>query len=112
ARRAIGPNTSTRRNSLSHSWRSFMALTHGSYSWLPSSRRPSIGASGAEEDGFALEGFDGEEQGYGGIDAGGDKNEGDGVPMIGAGHDFFADQAGVENGDKRELGGELDAWHD
>src|SRR2546430_6716096 len=85
-----------------------MALTHG----CPLHGVPLSGPSGAEEDGFALEGFDGEEQGYGGIDAGGDKNEGDGVPVIGAGHDFLADQAGVENGNKRELGGELDAWHD
>lgn len=54
---------------------------------------------GAEEDGFALEGFDGDEDGDGGVDAGGGEDDGDGVPVIGAGDDFFADEAGVEDGD-------------
>src|SRR5256885_3854055 len=69
------------------------------------------GLSGAEEDGFALEGFDGEEERYGGVDAGGEEDEGDGIPVVGAGHDFLADQTGVENGDEGELGGELHTGH-
>jgi hypothetical protein len=46
---------------------------------------------GAEEDGFALEGFDGDEDGGGGVDAGGGEDYGDGTPVVGAGDDFFAD---------------------
>lgn len=46
---------------------------------------------GTEEDGFALEGFDGDENGDGGVDAGGCEDYGDGVPVVGAGDDFFAD---------------------
>jgi hypothetical protein len=40
---------------------------------------------GAEEDGFALEHFDGEEEGGGGVDAGGGEDDGDVVPVVGAG---------------------------
>jgi len=47
--------------------------------------------SGAEEDGFALEGFDGDENGEGGVDGGGGEDYGYGVPVVGAGDDFFAD---------------------
>src|SRR5208282_312866 len=53
----------------------------------------------AEEDGFALEGFDGDEDGDGRVDAGGGEDRRDGTPMVGAGDDFFADEAGVEDGD-------------
>jgi|SRR5580658_8541810 hypothetical protein len=53
----------------------------------------------AEEDGFALEGFDGDEDGDGGVDTGGGEDYGDGAPMVGAGDDFFADEAGVQDGD-------------
>jgi hypothetical protein len=54
---------------------------------------------GAEEDGFALEGFDGDEDGGGGVNAGGGEDYRDGVPVVGAGDDFFADEAGVQDGD-------------
>lgn len=54
--------------------------------------------SGAEENGFALENFDGDKDGYGGVDAGGGEDRRNRTPMIGAGDDFFADQAGVEDG--------------
>ena len=64
--------------------------------------------SGAEEDVFALEHFYGEEERDGGINAGGEKNQGDEVPVVGAGDEFLAEQAGVENGNQGELGGELD----
>jgi hypothetical protein len=40
---------------------------------------------GTEEDGFALEHFDGEEESGGGVDAGGTKDHSDYVPMISAG---------------------------
>jgi hypothetical protein len=39
----------------------------------------------AEEDGFALEHFDGEEEGDGGVDTVGCKNDDNQIPMIGAG---------------------------
>jgi hypothetical protein len=55
---------------------------------------------GAEEDGFALEGFDGDEDGDGGVDAGGSEDDCYGAPVVGAGNDFFADQAGVKNGNE------------
>lgn len=54
---------------------------------------------GAEEDGFELEHFDGDEEGGGGVDAGGREDDGDEVPVIGAGDQFFAEEAGAENGD-------------
>src|SRR6266513_3605607 len=41
--------------------------------------------SGAEEDGFALEHFDGDEEGGSGIHAGGGENHRDVIPVIGAG---------------------------
>src|ERR1700682_2984277 len=63
---------------------------------------------GAEEDGFALEHFDGEEEGGGGVDAGGGKDDGDEVPVIGAGDEFLAKQADVQDRDEGELWGELD----
>src|SRR5205807_6685914 len=66
-------------------------------------------SSGAEEDGFALEHLDGEEQGYGGIHAGGNKDDGDEIPVVSAGDKFFAEEAHVKNGDERELGSKLDA---
>ena len=46
---------------------------------------------GTEEDGFALEGFDGDEDGGGGVDAGGGEDHGDGSPVVGAGDNFLAD---------------------
>src|SRR5712664_3423067 len=71
--------------------------------------KPALGESGlgAEEDGFALEGFEGQEEGESGVDAGGGEDDGDGIPVISAGDDLLADQAGVENGNEGELGGEL-----
>src|SRR6185437_13846908 len=53
---------------------------------------------GAEEDVFAVEHADGPENGDSGVNAGHAKNCGDENPRIRAGHDFFADQAGVEDG--------------
>src|SRR5260370_36676961 len=64
---------------------------------------------GAEENGFALEHFDGEEEGDGGVDAGGKENEGDEIPVIGAGEEFFAEQAHIDNRDEGQFGGEFDA---
>src|SRR5256885_9863547 len=61
-----------------------------------------------KEDGFTLEGFDGEEEGDGGVDARGHEDEGDRVPVVRASDDFFANEAGVEDGNDSELGGELD----
>ena len=63
----------------------------------------------AEEDGFALEHFDSERQSNGGVDAGGRKDDGDEIPMIGASDEFFAEQTDTENGDKREFGIQLNA---
>src|SRR5437588_666815 len=77
-----------------------------------SRRTPKGGRLGAEEDGLALEGFEGEEEGDGGVDGGGGEDESDGAPVVGAGDDFLADEAGVEDGDERELGRELDTGHD
>ena len=65
----------------------------------PTSVRVRLRELGAEEDGFALEGFDGDEDGSGGVDAGGGEDDGDGSPVVGAGDNFFTDEAGVENGD-------------
>src|SRR5713226_3173216 len=64
---------------------------------------------GAEENGFALEHFDGEEESDGGVDAGGEENEGDKIPVIGAGDEFFAEQAHVDNRDEGQFGSEFDA---
>src|SRR6266404_3123615 len=63
--------------------------------------------SGAEEDGFALEHFDGEEEGGGGVDAGGKENDGDEIPVVSAGDELFAEKADVEDGDERKFGSEL-----
>ena len=60
---------------------------------------------GAEEDGFALEHFYGDEEGGGGVDAGGREDDGDEVPVIGAGDQFFAEQADVKDGNQGQLGG-------
>ena len=54
-----------------------------------------FGDSGTEEDGFALKSFDGEEDGDSRIDACGGKDIENGTPVIGAGDNFLADQAGV-----------------
>src|SRR5579859_861950 len=62
-----------------------------------------------KEDGFALECFDGEEQRDGGIDAGRYKNQDNGIPVVGAGHDLLANQASVEDGNEGELRSEIDA---
>src|SRR6267154_4284472 len=48
-------------------------------------------SSGAKEHGFALEHLDGQEEGYGGIQAGGNKNDGDEIPVVSAGDEFFAE---------------------
>src|SRR5882672_12148413 len=64
---------------------------------------------GAEEDGFALEHFDGEEKGGGGVDAGGSENDGDEIPVIRAGDELFAEKANVKDGDERKFGSELHA---
>lgn len=45
---------------------------------------------GPEEDGFALEHFDGEEEGDGGVDAGGRKDDGYVIPVVGADDQFLA----------------------
>src|SRR6266404_2574176 len=65
--------------------------------------------SGAEEDRFALEHFDGEEEGGGGVDAGGKENDGNEIPVVGAGDEFFAEKADVEDRDKRKFGSKLNA---
>jgi hypothetical protein len=62
--------------------------------------KPPHSKSGAEEDGFALEHLDGDEKGGGGVDARGGEDDGDVVPMIGAGDELFAEQADVEYGDE------------
>jgi len=64
---------------------------------------------GAEEDGFALEHFDGEEKSGGGVGASGTEDQSDYVPMVGAGDEIFAKKADVENGDESEFGREFDA---
>jgi hypothetical protein len=43
----------------------------------------------AEEDGFTLEHFDGEEEGDASVDAGGTEDDGDGVPVVGSGYEIF-----------------------
>src|SRR5277367_4317439 len=63
----------------------------------------------AEEDGFALEHFYGDEEGGGGVDAGGGEDDDDVVPVVGAGDQFFAEEADVENGNEGELCVEIDA---
>src|SRR5260370_11453945 len=64
---------------------------------------------GAEEDGFALEHFDGEEKRDGGVEAGGGEDHPDVIPVVGAGDEFLAEKADVENRDKRKFGGEFHA---
>ena len=64
---------------------------------------------GAEEDGFALEHFDGDKEGGRSIDARGKKNDGDVIPVVGAGDEFFAEEADVQNRDERKLGSQLHA---
>ena len=61
-------------------------------------------SSGAEEDGFALEHLDGEEQGYGGIHAGGNKDDGDEIPVVSAGDKFFAEGLMLRMGMSESLG--------
>src|SRR6266513_213140 len=65
--------------------------------------------SGAEKNGFALKHFYGEEEGDGGIDTSRRKDDGDVVPVIGAGYELFAEQTDVQNWNERELGGKLHA---
>jgi len=67
---------------------------------------------GAEEDGLTLEHFDGNEESDGGVGAGRDEDDGDGTPMIGAGNDLLADEAGAQDRDEGELRIELDAGHE
>src|SRR5260370_22077992 len=64
---------------------------------------------GAEEDGFALEHFDGEEKRDGGVDAGGGEDHPDVIPVVGAGDEFLAEKADVEDRDERKVGGEFHA---
>jgi len=62
--------------------------------WRAGQARPLQGKSersGAEEDGFALEGLDGDEDGDRRIYAGGSEDDGNGIPVVGTGDDFFAD---------------------
>src|SRR5277367_665645 len=63
----------------------------------------------AEEDGFALEHFYGDEEGGGGVDAGGGEDDGDVVPVIGAGDQFFAEETDVENGNEGQFQREIDS---
>src|SRR5579859_1088305 len=65
--------------------------------------------SGAEEDGFALEHFDGDEESDGCVYAIGSEDQCDQIPMIRACHEFLTQKAGSENGNERKFGGELDA---
>src|SRR5712692_5771728 len=65
--------------------------------------------SGAEEDVFALEQLDGHGERQGGVDAGGDKNRRDVIPVVGAGDNLFAHQAGIHNREQREPGVQLDS---
>src|SRR5260370_38944600 len=53
-----------------------------------------------------------EEEGDGGVDAGGKENEGDEIPVIGAGDEFFAEQAHIDNRDEGQFGSEFDARED
>ena len=62
----------------------------------------------AEEDGFALEHFDGEEERSGRVNARGEENEGDVIPMIGASNELLAEKAGTEDRNEGEFGSELD----
>src|SRR5260370_17151417 len=64
---------------------------------------------GAEEDGFALEHFDGEEKRDGGVDAGGGEDHPDVIPVVGAGDEFLAEKADIEDRDERKFGGEFHA---
>ena len=64
---------------------------------------------GAEEDGFALEHFDGQEERDGGVNASRREDDGDKVPMISAGDELLAEKTDVEDGDEGELRSELDA---
>ncbi len=63
---------------------------------------------GAEEDGFALEHFDGEEERSGRVNARGEENEGDVIPMIGASNELLAEKAGTEDRNEGKFGSELD----
>ncbi len=50
---------------------------------------------GAEEDGFALEHFDGEEKRDGGVEAGGGEDHPDVIPVVSAGDEFLAEKADI-----------------
>src|ERR1700685_2146664 len=75
---------------------------------LPGRRRVGCEGLGAEKDGFALEHLYGDEEGHCGVDATGDKDDGDGVPVICAGDEFFAEQAYVHDRYDGELRRQLD----
>src|SRR5712664_510607 len=64
---------------------------------------------GAEEDGFALEHFDGEEEGGRGVDAGRAEDDGDEVPVVSTGDEILAEQTDIENGNERKFGSEFNA---
>jgi hypothetical protein len=51
-------------------------------------------SSGAEEDGFALEHFDGDEESDSGVNAIGSEDQCDQIPMIRACHEFLTQKAG------------------
>ena len=55
---------------------------------------------GAEEDGFALEHFDGDEECRGGVDTGGREDDGDVVPVISADDQLLAEETDIEDGDE------------
>jgi hypothetical protein len=67
--------------------------------------------SGTEEHVFALEHFHTEEEGYSCVDASGKENDGDEIPVIRAGSQFLAQQAGVENRNESEFGVQVDGKH-
>src|SRR5260370_36638892 len=64
---------------------------------------------GAEEDGFALEHFDGEEKRDGGVEAGRAEDDGDQGPVGSTGDEILAEQTDIENGNERQFGREFNA---
>src|SRR5208337_1472314 len=67
--------------------------------------------SGSEKHAFPLKHFDREEQRRGGIDARRKKDDSDKIPVICAGDQFLAEQAGIKDGYQRKFGGEVDGQH-
>src|ERR1700732_3258609 len=67
-------------------------------------------SSGAEKHGFAVEHLYRDKDSRASVKAGGEKDQGYGVPVVSAGNQIFAEQTYVENRYQRQPWSELYSW--